>query len=375
MGLFDRLRKVKSEPAQLPPPVVSPSRPLSPTPFTAPVVEPTIRRGGVVRVVGESHYQDALATITGGHSRHGVEVTCLAVLVPEPSNEYDREAVMVTINGLTVGYLSREDARLHRPLIDATLRTAGVAVVEACIGGGWDRGTADRGSFGVELFFSDRPAPVEVEAEEPLPAPGIDEIRLRGSATLSVSDEEHYQQALLAATNGADLSTYTHGVLVDLIEVAGNPHARKDTGVVVEVRIAGETVGHLTPAMSARLQRVLARSKDESKRLTCSGRIFRSSKGGVRLLELRLSACPHGHDEQYVIDPYFELVADLVRSRNSVKVHRIRERKTDGSIRTSCGITINEGDVQLLASTKPWVGDVDPETRAIIPWENHCERC
>ena len=127
--------------------------------------------------------------------------------------------------------------------------------------------------------------------------------------------------------------------------------------------------------MTNRLQRMVVRSREEGKRLTCSGRIFRSSKGGTQALEIRLSACPHAHDEQYVIDPYFELIADLVMSSRSKIVHRIRERKPDGSIRTSCGVVINGADAKLMASTKPWVGDVDPETRAIIAYEHHCERC
>ena len=264
-------------------------------------------------MVGEGYYQDALTKVTGGRRSHGVDMNCAAMLVPEPTNEYDCDAVAVTINGLKVGYLSHEEAQFYRPLIDETIKAAGVATVEARICGGWDHGASNRGSFGVELYFSDR-APSQDqdhEYEDPLPQPGADEIRLRGSATLSVSNEEHYQDALLTATDGADLSTYTHAVLVDLVEVAANPHAKKDSGAVVEVRAAGATVGHLTPAMSARLLRMVTRARDEGKRLTCSGRIFRTSKGGTHILEIRLSACPQAHDEQYVVDPYFELITDL----------------------------------------------------------------
>lgn len=381
MGLFDRLRKAKGEPpAPRPFPPPSPSTITQPPPVNSSASapsQPTIPRGGLVNVVGESYYQDALTKVTGGRRSHGVDMNCVAMLIPEPTNEYDRDAVAVTINGLKVGHLSREEARFYRPLVDQTIKAVGLATVEARICGGWDHGASDRGSFGVELYFSDR-APAQDQDhqyEDPLPEPGANEIRLRGSATLSVSNEEHYQDALLTATDGADLSTYTHAVLVDLVDVGANPHVKKDSGAVVEVRAAGATVGHLTPAMSARLQRMVIRARDESKRLTCSGRIFRTSKGGNHLLEIRLSACPQAHDEQYVVDPYFELITDLVSSSKSKTVHRIRERKPDGSVRTSCGVTLSGADAKLMASTKPWVGDVDPETRAIIPYEHHCERC
>ena len=381
MGLFDRLKKAKGEPPAErplppPPPSVDP-RPASVGSSASAPFRPTITRGGLVNVVGESYYQDALTTLTGGRRSHGVDMLCVAMLVPEPTNEYDRDAVAVTINGLKIGHLSREEALLYRPLVDQAITVAGLASVEARICGGWDHGATDRGSFGVELYFSDR-APTQDpghQFEEALPQPGADEIRLRGSSTLSVSNEEHYQDALLSATGGADLSTYTHAVLVDLGEVAANPHAKKDSGAVLEVRAAGRTVGHLTPAMSARLQRMVTRARDEGKRLTCSGRIFRAQKDGTHILEMRLSACPHAHDEQYVIDPYFELTTDLVCSTKLNTVHRIRERKPDGSIRTSCGVTISGADAKLIASTKPWVGDVDPETRAIIPYDYRCERC
>lgn len=156
-------------------------------------------------MVGESYYQDALTKVTGGRRSHGVDMNCVAMLIPEPTNEYDRDAVAVTINGLKVGHLSREEARYYRPLVDRTIKAAGVATVEARICGGWDRGASDRGSFGVELYFSDR-APAQDQDhqyEDPLPQPGANEIRLRGSATLSVSNEEHYQDELLTATDGA----------------------------------------------------------------------------------------------------------------------------------------------------------------------------
>lgn len=64
-----------------------------------------------VGIVGESHYQDAIRAECGkGKVRH----ECDAVLVLEDSNAYDDQAVKVTISGGTVGYLSRDQARIYR---------------------------------------------------------------------------------------------------------------------------------------------------------------------------------------------------------------------------------------------------------------------
>ena len=59
-------------------------------------------------IVGESHYQDALRKIV--RRRGAPPLHCTADLVFEPANPHDANAVMVRIEGLKVGYLTREDA-------------------------------------------------------------------------------------------------------------------------------------------------------------------------------------------------------------------------------------------------------------------------
>jgi hypothetical protein len=67
--------------------------------------------GYSIGAVGESHYQPALRAAAGkGEVRHG----CTAVLVFEDSNPYDDHAVRVDVNGRTVAYLARADARRYR---------------------------------------------------------------------------------------------------------------------------------------------------------------------------------------------------------------------------------------------------------------------
>ena len=99
-------------------------------------------------IVGESHYQEALNEICGGKVKQGHFKTVTAKLFPEDENPHDPMAVCVQIEGRTVGYLSRENARKMR----AQLPHAGVFwKVAAKIVGGWDDGEGSVGHYGVKL--------------------------------------------------------------------------------------------------------------------------------------------------------------------------------------------------------------------------------
>lgn len=102
-------------------------------------------------VVGESHYQDALAHITGGKTKDGHEFECIALLTPEPDNANDKNAVFVSIDGLKIGYLNRQ----HAKAMTAILRKhkLGGAQAAAMIVGGWTGrgGRKSDGHYGVKL--------------------------------------------------------------------------------------------------------------------------------------------------------------------------------------------------------------------------------
>jgi len=104
-----------------------------------------------VEVVGESHYQDALAKICGGRSEDGAEKYCRATLVLDNSNAYDPKAVRVDVDGATVGYLSREAARVYRHRLKEAGHPRLLGTCNAVIRGGWDRGNGDTGNFGIRL--------------------------------------------------------------------------------------------------------------------------------------------------------------------------------------------------------------------------------
>lgn len=141
MGLLDRLRRA---------------------PSTRTVEVPYVSAEGrnTVQVVGESHYQDALDSVCGGKTEDGHNRSCHAVLVRDPRNQYDGNAIGIQIEGRPVGHLSREDAARYAPVFDQAKCPA--VAVDAVIRGGWDRGGSDQGHYGVSL---DLPTPEELAAD------------------------------------------------------------------------------------------------------------------------------------------------------------------------------------------------------------------
>lgn len=114
-----------------------------------------------VDVVGEGSYQGTLEQIGGGRTVDGMRNRDhTALLIPEPTNPYDPNAVRVILIPSTpgvpagrIGYLSREDAVAYRPIIDYLARWGKVMAARASLQGGWDRGRNDRGSIGVVLHM------------------------------------------------------------------------------------------------------------------------------------------------------------------------------------------------------------------------------
>ena len=116
-------------------------------------------RPAQVDVVGESHYQANLNAIAGGKTTDGAaRPDHLAILVPEPDNPYDKNAVRAYLvpkvhpdSTLLVGYLSRSDAVRYRGPIYRLAHDGKLLGCPAHITGGWDRGGGDVGSYGVVL--------------------------------------------------------------------------------------------------------------------------------------------------------------------------------------------------------------------------------
>jgi hypothetical protein len=98
-------------------------------------VSATLSREERVNVVGESNYQPAILKACGAKVGEGVRYECLAELEPEPTNEYDPNAICVKIEGRCVGYLSREDAVKYGPAIKGAVKKGQPLCVSAVVAG------------------------------------------------------------------------------------------------------------------------------------------------------------------------------------------------------------------------------------------------
>lgn len=88
---------------------------VEPTPSATTVAATLYDGDETLEVVGESHYQDALWAIVGGRRLDRVRYETYALLIPDPENPYDANAIEVLIDGQLVGFLSRVDAVSYRP--------------------------------------------------------------------------------------------------------------------------------------------------------------------------------------------------------------------------------------------------------------------
>jgi hypothetical protein len=98
-----------------------------------------------VEVVGESNYHRAIKRL------RGASVRTQATLVLEDSNPYDDHAVRVDIEGETVGYLDRENARAYRRELERVGHPRLVGTCAAKIVGGRKPTDGSKDMFGVLL--------------------------------------------------------------------------------------------------------------------------------------------------------------------------------------------------------------------------------
>ena len=102
-------------------------------------------------IVGESNYQPALKALAGDHGEESADKECTALIVPEDNNPHDGSAVRVDIDGSTVGYLSREDARRFRRRLGAKKMGKNPTCCAAMVVGGFRLKNGLLASYGVKL--------------------------------------------------------------------------------------------------------------------------------------------------------------------------------------------------------------------------------
>jgi collagen type III alpha len=203
-------------------------------------------------VAGESHYLAALEKVLrkSGGGRDEVETT--ALLVPEPDNRHDPNAVAVLIQHETVGYLPREDAAKYRALLDHMVGSGFAARVPCRVWGGQitDHGYDRAGRVTLEERFRARVTIALAEPHLCLPvntAPQAPHVVLPHGGAIQVSGEEHHLSDIkpLLRMEG---ESYAFATLHEVSDSTG-----RTVKHFVEVRLDANRVGQLTPKMSGEL--------------------------------------------------------------------------------------------------------------------------
>ena len=129
MGLFGRLKGGRA--AAFPAPTAAPAQ--------VAAVAHLFGGNEDLEVVGEASYQVALWAISGGSEGDRIRHKITAVLVPEPKNPYDPNAIAIHIEGKLVGYLARDVASHYLPGLLALMTRCGsyVALQGVIVGGGY----------------------------------------------------------------------------------------------------------------------------------------------------------------------------------------------------------------------------------------------
>jgi hypothetical protein len=103
-------------------------------------------------IVGEASYLARLRRIAGDRLENGETVVVPLLVVPEPTNPHDRDAIKVVAEGFgTVGYFSRDDAQEWRDVAQMLSRRHAVGTCDGWLTGG----TKARRNIGVRLSLKE----------------------------------------------------------------------------------------------------------------------------------------------------------------------------------------------------------------------------
>ena len=99
-------------------------------------------------IAGTSHRQQVLSQIASDALRRGEHVAFTALIVPEPENPHDSNAIAVVAEGHgPIGYFGRRDAVRYKAMAEELVRRGAIGVCEAFLTGGWN----DQATIGVRL--------------------------------------------------------------------------------------------------------------------------------------------------------------------------------------------------------------------------------
>ncbi|MFD9889971.1 HIRAN domain-containing protein [Amycolatopsis sp. NPDC059027] len=250
---------------------------------------------GRIRVVGESRYQEALRLAAHGRAAGNElddHIPATAVLVPEPGNKADANAVRVDVvcgqRKLTVGYLPRELAAEYQPELLDLRRRGAFGTCPARIAGGGAK------FYGIYLHLA---RPWELRAAgpgDPVVAASHDRtVLLRNDWFCTVTKEQDHQDVLLkfAPRRGQEFRTVTAQLgfcTISSGKYRGEP--------AIEVRLDGERVGQLTYAMSMRYHDRVKVLLDRGLEVTCEA-VTKNTDKGIEI-ELMMPAGPRRDNQR-----------------------------------------------------------------------------
>lgn len=192
-------------------------------------------------VVGESYHLEALLTMIRAapdDERQDGEVHKVAVLLPEPNNEYDRRAIAVMIDGMKVGHVPKTDTDLIHEVIDS-LQDQGYRypAVQAVIG--WN-GDPRQVPVGVRYDLTYERTPLSPDLRpKPGAFPGAPRVLNRGAGLDLVDIDDELVASIRA-------STERQKSVGHVVEV----HVAMDPKGDIWVRYDGVALGRIDPELA-----------------------------------------------------------------------------------------------------------------------------
>lgn len=197
--------------------------------------------------------------------------------------------------------------------------------------------------------------------------------QLADGGSVSVSNEEQYQDALRAALGGNEREIEVLSTLV--VNDDGNPWSKKPGGPILEVRVGGSTVGFLTTAMTARYMPFADSAAAEGRPLTAKAWVVGGSGESGGKVGITLNAVPMWRGTNSIGGLKIDRTAEFVYEFSTRVAHKL-ESDSDGSWITKCGQQITPRDGEVIYRTKPWVGRVHADDTLAddrSPW--WCSAC
>ena len=207
-------------------------------------------------VAGEWYRAENLRALFARHakvSESGAEIRLAAVLVPDPSNPFDKHAVAVFVDELHVGYMERQDARKYHDAI-AKLPGGELTVPSRQ----WLR--ASRQDTWARVTLS---LPKVEHLQCPNPT-SEDCVTLPPGSTIQVTREEEHIEHLAALLSQFGSETVVSASLRSVTE-----QRPRSSVELVAVDIDGHQVGVLSPTQTANFLPLVRRAESEGRALMC----------------------------------------------------------------------------------------------------------